>query len=99
VTERAARARKALEQIQADKAERAKPRARLFDQGCRRYVESGVTATDDRRSEFQRMIDAATIKPSAFDVILVHSFNCLFHDQFQLKFYVRRLAKNGGQPV
>jgi hypothetical protein len=68
VTERAGRARKALEQIQADKAERAKPRARLFDQGCRRYVESGVTATDDRRSEFQRMIDAATIKPSAFDV-------------------------------
>jgi hypothetical protein len=38
------------------------------------YVGPGVSATDDRRPEFQRMIDAATIKPPAFDVILVHSF-------------------------
>ena len=45
------------------------------------------------------MIDAATIKPSAFDVILVHSFSCFFRDQFQLEFYVRRLAKNGVRPV
>jgi len=29
----------------------------------------GVSATDDRRPEFQRMIDAATAKPPAFDVI------------------------------
>jgi hypothetical protein len=27
------------------------------------YVEPGVSATDDRRPEFQRMIDAATTKP------------------------------------
>jgi site-specific DNA recombinase len=59
------------------------------------YVEPGVSATDDRRPEFQRMIDAATAKPSAFDVILVHSFSRFFRDQFQLEFYVRRLAKNG----
>jgi hypothetical protein len=59
------------------------------------YVEPGVSATDDRRPEFQRMIDAATIKPPAFDVILVHSFSRFFRDQFQLEFYVRRLAKNG----
>ena len=56
------------------------------------YVEPGLSATDDRRPEFQRMIDAATTKPPAFDVILVHSFSRFFRDQFQLEFYVRRLA-------
>jgi site-specific DNA recombinase len=59
------------------------------------YVEPGVSATDDRRPEFQRMIDAATTKPPAFDVIVVHSFSRFFRDQFQLEFYVRRLAKSG----
>ena len=59
------------------------------------YVEPGVSATDDRRPEFQRMIDAATARPPAFDVILVHSFSRFFRDQFQLEFYVRRLARNG----
>jgi site-specific DNA recombinase len=59
------------------------------------YVEPGVSAIDDRRPEFQRMIDAATTKPPAFDMILVHSFSRFFRDQFQLEFYVRRLAKNG----
>jgi site-specific DNA recombinase len=59
------------------------------------YVEPGVSATDDRRPEFQRMIDATTTKPPAFDIIVVHSFSRFFRDQFQLEFYVRRLAKNG----
>src|ERR1700726_3029009 len=59
------------------------------------YVEPGASAPDDRRPEFQRMIDAATTKAPAFDVILVHSFSRFFRDQFQLEFYVRRLAKNG----
>ena len=59
------------------------------------YVEPGLSATDDRRPEFQRMIDAATTKPPAFDVVLVHSFSRFFRDQFQLEFYVRRLAKAG----
>src|SRR5258708_36304774 len=59
------------------------------------YVEPGASATDDRRPEFQRMIDAATTKPPAFDVILVHSFSRFFRDQVQLEFYVRRLAQAG----
>ncbi len=59
------------------------------------YVEPGASATDDRRPEFQRMIDAATTKPPAFDVIVVHSFSRFFRDQFQLEFYVRQLAKHG----
>jgi site-specific DNA recombinase len=41
------------------------------------------------------MIDAATAKPPMFDAIVVHSFSRFFRDQFQLEFYVRRLAKNG----
>src|ERR1700693_2738035 len=59
------------------------------------YVEPGVSATDDRRPEFQRMIDAATSKPPPIYTIVVHSFSRFFRDQFQLEFYVRRLAKNG----
>jgi site-specific DNA recombinase len=59
------------------------------------YVEPGASATDDRRPEFQRMIDAAAAKPPMFNVILVHSFSRFFRDQFQLEFYIRRLAKNG----
>jgi Resolvase, N terminal domain len=64
-------------------------------------VEPGVSATDDRRPEFQRTIDAATKKSPVLDVILVHSFSRFFRDQFQLGFYLRRLAKKqraaGGQ--
>ena len=38
------------------------------------YVEPGASATNDRRSEFQRMIEAGTSKPAAFDIVFVHSF-------------------------
>ncbi len=57
------------------------------------YLEPGQSATDDRRPEFQRMMDAASERPAPFDVVLVHSFSRFFRDQFQLEFYVRRLAK------
>jgi site-specific DNA recombinase len=59
------------------------------------FVEPGASATDDRRPEFQRMMDAASQRPPTFDTIIVHSFSRFFRDQFQLEFYVRRLAKNG----
>ncbi|MCC6483191.1 MAG: recombinase family protein [Sphingomonadaceae bacterium] len=58
------------------------------------FVEAGASATDDRRPEFQKMMDSAAQKPAPFDVIIVHSFSRFFRDQFQLEFYVRRLAKN-----
>jgi site-specific DNA recombinase len=45
--------------------------------------------------EFQRMMEAGTTKPAAFDVVIVHSFSRFFRDHFELEFYVRRLAKNG----
>jgi site-specific DNA recombinase len=59
------------------------------------YVEPGSTATNDRRPEFQRMIEAGSAKPVPFDIVLVHSFSRFFRDHFELEFYVRKLAKNG----
>jgi site-specific DNA recombinase len=59
------------------------------------YVEAGASATNDRRPEFQRMMEAGTTKPSAFDIVIVHSFSRFFRDHFELEFYVRKLARNG----
>ena len=59
------------------------------------FVELGSTATNDRRPEFQRMIEAGSAKPAPFDIVLVHSFSRFFRDHFELEFYVRKLAKNG----
>ena len=59
------------------------------------YVEPGASATNDRRPEFQRMIEAGTSKPAPFDIVIVHSFSRFFRDHFELEFYVRKLAKNG----
>ena len=59
------------------------------------YVEPGASATNDRRPEFQRLIEAGTAKPAAFDIVVVHSFSRFFRDHLELEFYVRKLAKNG----
>lgn len=59
------------------------------------FVEPGNTATDDKRPQFQTMIDAALSKPPPFTVILVHSFSRFFRDQCQFEFYARKLARNG----
>ncbi len=59
------------------------------------FIEPGATATNDRRPEFQRMIEAGTSKPAPFDVVVVHSFSRFFRDAFDMEFYVRKLAKNG----
>jgi DNA invertase Pin-like site-specific DNA recombinase len=59
------------------------------------YVEPGASATNDRRPEFQKMIEAGTGKPAPFDVIVVHSFSRFFRDHFEMEFYIRKLAKNG----
>jgi site-specific DNA recombinase len=58
-------------------------------------VDAGASATNDRRPEFQRMIDAGTSKPAPFDVVVVHSFSRFFRDHFELEFHVRKLARNG----
>ncbi|MCW8309326.1 recombinase family protein [Acidiphilium sp. PA] len=59
------------------------------------YVEPGASATNDRRPEFQKMMEAGTAKPAAFDMVVVHSFSRFFRDHFELEFYVRKLAKSG----
>ena len=59
------------------------------------FIEPGASATNDRRPEFQRMMEAGTTKPPAFDVVVVHSFSRFFRDHFELEFYVRKLAKAG----
>ncbi len=48
------------------------------------YVESGASATNDRRPEFQRLIEAGTSKPAPFDLVVVHSFSRFFRDHFEL---------------
>jgi DNA invertase Pin-like site-specific DNA recombinase len=58
------------------------------------YVEPGASATDDKRPQFQRMIERAGDGENAFDVIVVHSFSRFFRDAFGLEFYLRRLAKH-----
>lgn len=59
------------------------------------YIEPGASATDDKRPEFQRMIERACDGEHAFDLILVHSYSRFFRDAFGLEFYVRKLAKQG----
>jgi DNA invertase Pin-like site-specific DNA recombinase len=56
------------------------------------YAEPGASATNDRRPQFQRKIEAGTSKPAPFDVVIVHSFSRFFRDRFELEFYVRKLA-------
>ena len=50
------------------------------------YVEPGASATNDKRPEFQRMMEAGSAKPAAFDVVVVHSFSRFFRDHFELEF-------------
>ena len=48
------------------------------------FVEAGASATNDRRPEFQRMIEAGTSKPAPFDIVVVHSFSRFFRDHFDV---------------
>jgi len=59
------------------------------------FVEPGASATDDRRPEFQRMIDAATGPARLFDLVLVHSMSRFFREQFLSEMYIRKLRKAG----
>jgi len=59
------------------------------------FVEPGASATDDRRPEFQRMIDIATSVAHPFDLVMVHSMSRLFREQFLSEMYIRKLRKVG----
>jgi site-specific DNA recombinase len=58
------------------------------------YVEPGASATDDRRPQFQRMMEDATRRDRPFDAILVHSFSRFFRDSFLFELHRRSLEKN-----
>jgi DNA invertase Pin-like site-specific DNA recombinase len=61
----------------------------------REFIDAGASARDDKRPEFQRMMDAACVDPSPFDVILVHSQSRFFRDTAGYVVSKRKLQKHG----
>jgi site-specific DNA recombinase len=61
----------------------------------REFVDAGASARDDKRAEFQRLLDAACVDPSPFDVVLVHSQSRFFRDTAGYVVSKRRLQKHG----
>jgi site-specific DNA recombinase len=59
------------------------------------FVEPGMSGTDDRRPELQRLLEMATAGGAPFEVVLVHSFSRFARDHFALEMHVRRLRKAG----
>jgi site-specific DNA recombinase len=59
------------------------------------YAERGASATDDRRSQFQAMIERACDGTKPYDVIVVHSLSRYFRNAFQAELYIRKLKKQG----
>lgn len=58
------------------------------------FVDAGLSGTDDKRPELQRLLDMATAG-APFDVVLVHSFSRFARDHFALEYHVRKLRKHG----
>ena len=61
----------------------------------REFVDPGASARDDKRPQFQAMMDAGSIDPSPFDVVLVHSQSRFFRDTAGYVVSKRRLQKHG----
>lgn len=59
------------------------------------FVERGASARDDKRPQFQLMIEKASGKPAPFDVIFVHSFSRFFRDEVHFELHRRKLERNG----
>lgn len=59
------------------------------------FVDAGLSGTDDKRPELQRLLDMATEDGAPFDVVVVHSFSRFARDHFALEYHVRRLRKAG----
>ena len=59
------------------------------------FIEAGASATDDRRPEFQKMIDGACDGQKSVDAVIVHSLSRFFRDSFGTEFYRRKLKKQG----
>ena len=58
------------------------------------FVDPGASARDDKRPEFQHLMDAACRDPSPFDVVLVHSQSRFFRDTAGYVVSKRKLQKH-----
>jgi site-specific DNA recombinase len=63
------------------------------------FVESGASATDDRRPGFQRMLDEATGPDRRFDIICVHAFSRFYRNGAEMELTIRKLRKHGVEVV
>ncbi len=63
------------------------------------YVESGASATDDRRPIFQKMVAEATADAAPFEAIIVHSQSRFFRDSIDFGLYERTLSRAGVELV
>jgi len=59
------------------------------------YVEAGASAKDDKRPEFQKMLADATLSPSPYEAIIIHSLSRFFRDSLDFALYERRLNQSG----
>jgi site-specific DNA recombinase len=59
------------------------------------YIDAGASARDDKRPQFQRMMEAVCVDPSPVDVVLIHSQSRFFRDVAGYSFWKRKLEKYG----
>ena len=59
------------------------------------FVHPGASARDDKRPQFQRMMERACVDPSPFDVVLVHSQSRFFRDVAGYTLWKRKLETFG----
>ena len=63
------------------------------------YVAPGASATDDRRTVFQRMLEDARSPDRRFDVICVYAFSRFYRNAAEMEMTIRRLRKCGVEVV
>lgn len=61
----------------------------------REFIDAGASARDDKRFQFQRLMEAACTDPSPYDVILIHSQSRLFRNVAGYVMAKRRLESHG----
>lgn len=62
---------------------------------AKEFVDPGASARDDKRPQFQALMDSACVDPSPYDVVLVHSQSRFFRDTAGYVVSKRRLQKHG----
>ncbi len=61
----------------------------------RRYIELGISGTDENRPFFQELLADARSKPRPFDIVVVHSFSRFCRDEFTYATAMRDLTRAG----